>query len=191
MSAFLSSQDTIRALATFWEESLTRSRYGTPSMELGRAIGCAALAAGKPWPADCYETAADLVHSANGSAAAVAFELLLAENVASLQARYPDSPEMWAAAASYRYAPSPMVRLWINANRCGQLVGLVRGFAYQACEHRSWEHSPGYQLILQIKDQLLAQLETRDSGTESTRLWASWEEPETTEPVPVRLSALL
>lgn len=191
MSAFLSSQDTIRALATFWEESLLRSRYGTPRDELARAIGCAATEAGNSWPYDTASRAYKLISLAGGSPAGAVFELLLAENVASLQARYPDSPEMWQAADGYRYAVSYMARRWLNTNRCGQLVGLVRGFSYQACEHRSWRQSVGYQLILQIKDQLLAQFEQRDAISENDRLWAEWSEPEASEPQPVRLSALL
>jgi len=189
MSAYLSSEDVLRALATYWEESLLRNRYETTGGALERAIGCSALAAGKRWPEDCAVRARDLVRLARGSAAGVVFELLLAENVASLEARYPESPEMWSAAAGYRFKPSPQVRRWLNGYQHGSVVGLVRGYSYQACEHPGWETSIGWQLVQQIKDQLLKHLESRDCG--EAQLWASWEEPEQTEPVPVRLSALL
>ena len=123
-----------------------------------------------------------MIRLAGGSPAAAVFELLLAENVASLQARYPDSPEMWQAAEGYRYRPCAGVRRWINANKCGPIVGLVRGFNYQSCEHASWEKSIGWQLLQQIRHQLLIHLENRD--TENAQLcWADWQEFADAEPV--------
>ncbi len=190
MSAYLASADCISALATYWHESLLRSRYEQPTHALGRAIGCAALAAGKPWPADAHLKADKLLNLASrtGGPASAAFELLLAENVASLQARYPDSPDMWQAASSYRYKPSAYIRDILNRGYGqGALVGMLRGFKYQACEHDAWESSIGFQICEQISYQLLRHLEARD-GSET---WASWDEPVQTEPQPVRLSALI
>ena len=188
MSAYLSSADCISALATYWEESLIRRRYSSPADEIGRAIGCASMAQGKGFPFDSYEKGRKLVGLASNQPASVVFELLLAENVASLKARYPDSPDMWQAAKAYRYKPSAYVRSLFNRGLGhGTIVGMLRGFKYQACEHDAWPTSIGYQLCEQISAQLLEHLRSRDDA----ETWASWEEPTTTEPQPIRLSALI
>lgn len=171
MSAFLSSVDAIAALATYWGSP--SSTISAPRNELSRAIGCASLAAGKGWPAATAATADRLIRLANGSPARACFELLLAENVASLQSRYPSCPEMWQAAESYRYRPSQAVSHWQGRRQTGRLVGILKGYEYQSCEHDGWRHSIAYQICQQITSRLLEDFAALTGGADT---WASFDE---------------
>ena len=126
-----------------------------------------------------------------GSAEKAAFALLVLENVKSLISRYPSADEMFKEASSYRFKRSAQVMRWLHYAPLGHgfLVGMVKGYAYQSCEHESWEQSAAFQLCEQIKGFLLSDLERRDCQEQGS--WASFTEPVTTQSAPISLSALL
>ena len=172
MSAYLTSNDTINALVTYWELSARHGNYSTPQQQLMRAH--MAINGWNDYQAD--KDTMELIHK-HGTPERAAFALLVAENVRSLEARYPDSPAMWSAAELYTFKRSGSVQRWMIYAPHGQgnLVGMARGYGYQACEHDNWASSVAYQLIEQIKYALLGDLERRDCKGENQ--WASFEEP--------------
>lgn len=177
MSAYLSSCDAIAALATYFAH-----RTRQPEQELSRVLANAAFArlqranpetAYGEYNACSREALATI--AAHGGPARAVFALLLQENQRSLEARYAGD-EDYRDAAGYAYAPSAAVRRWICARTTGQLVGILRGYEYQSCEHREWEQSDAYAICQSIRRALLSDLESRDCG--DTPNWASWAEPE-------------
>lgn len=72
--------------------------------------------------------------------------MLWMENLISIHARYPDTvdhPEVVPGSLegddveAYTYAPGIKV---VNLDPLG-LLGVIRGYGYQACEHRGWRNS--------------------------------------------------
>lgn len=191
MSAYLTSNDTISALVTYWGTMASRG-CSTSEAQLSRCYSLAKRAqnGGEGWYFDWASSEVDALRKSQ-SLETVVFNHLLQENVNSLQARYPDSPEMWSGAKVYRLRRSAQVSRWINYRPLGQghLVGMVRGYEYQSCEHDGWEKSVAYQICQQIRQFLLQDLEARDCGDRTC--WASYEEPSSTDSAPVSLSALL
>ena len=177
MSAFLSSNDAISALATYWESSCNPSNFTTPADSLLRAFAqtCEAIHG-------VYDTGwATTEHQASrekfGTADAVGlvFQLLLNENLASLAARYPDwVDDNEATAKGYRFRRLRTVHAWQNQNQLGKLVGIVNGYCYQACEHDSWSKSVAYQIIKQIERNMLKNMEARDCGSNTN--WADFKD---------------
>jgi hypothetical protein len=185
MSAFLSSADTINALATYWAlRAGTPGSYSTPADSLSRAIGASDRARGA-----CQDPSkADAEVAAIADAAdpfSAAFRILLLENQRSLEARYPEDADYRTAGPEYRPQRLPIVQYWICSRTTGELVGLLRGFEYQACEHDGWETSAAHEICSQIRRWLLADLETRDCGDNGSN-WASWEAPEDPRAVAMR-----
>jgi hypothetical protein len=192
MSAYLASNDAISALTTYWEQSARLGNYTTPRDQLTRAHAAASDRSGFGWNHHRATTEAqDLIHE-HGTPERAVFALLLAENIRSLEARYPDSPEMWSAAELYRFSPSASVQRWMHyaPHGHGHLVGMASSYAYQACEHDGWPCSVAYQLIEQIRSALLRDLERRDCKEGGQG--ASFEEPapDPFTPQPVSLSGL-
>lgn len=191
MSAYLTSNDTINALVTYWGIMSNRG-CSTAGAQLSRCYAFAQRAknGGEGWYFDWAAREVDALRKTQ-SLEAVVFNHLLQENVNSLQARYPDSSDMWSAADSYRLRRSAQVSRWVNYRPFGQghLVGMVRGYEYQSCEHDGWDKSVAYQICQQIRQLLLQDLESRDCGDRTN--WASYEEPTSAEPAPMSLSALL
>lgn len=176
MSAYLCSNDTLSALTTFWELYSDRGADNAKD-QLARAFCWFYDSNGKK----CYsyshgiEQALKAIEK-HGTPANAVFQLLLNENVKSLQARYPNTEEMWAAAEGYRFRRSSAVLRWTAYKPCGHgnLVGMARGYSYQSCEHEGWEQSTALRIIEQIENYLLKALEERDCGTEGQ--WASYTE---------------
>lgn len=193
MSAYLSSNDTINALVTYWSDSASHRNYTTPKDSLCRAFAMAKLAQeeSRAYPHDWAEEQTMKAITEYGGAEKAAFALLLLENVKSLISRYPDDDEMFEDAYLYRFNRSAQVMRWLHYAPLGHgfLVGMVKGYVYQSCEHESWEQSAAFQLCKQIKDFLLSDLERRDCNGEGS--WASFVEPVTTAAAPARLSAIL
>jgi hypothetical protein len=196
VSAYLTSNDTISALVTYWSASASHKNYTTPTDALCRAFAMAKRAEGgnpEAYPLDWASKEASKAVARYGSVEAAAFALLTLENVKSLLARYPGDDDMWEAAKGYRFKRSAQVMRWIQGHSGprghGFIVGMVRGFSYQACEHESWEHSPAFQLCEQIKAYLLNDLESRDCPDGG--MWACYEEPASVGAVPISLSSLL
>lgn len=177
MSAYLSSCDAIAALATYFA---WRTRQ--PEQELSRVLANAAFARlQRANPEIAYgeynvcSRGADAIIAAHGGPARAVFALLLQENQRSLEARYPGD-EDYRDAEDYAYAPSAAVRRWIAQRTTGQLVGILRGYEYQSCEHPEWQQSDAHAICQSIRRALLSDLESRDCGDAPN--WASWAEPE-------------
>jgi|TARA_R100000081_G_scaffold11083_1_gene4475 hypothetical protein len=190
MSAFVASADCLNALATYWERKASH-RGGSAEDALMRAVMNHRLAYGNrsdDYAADLAadrEAAARLLKIAGGLPLRAVFLILLAENENSLKARYGDEPG--DNGPEYVGRSLPIVDRWMMARKTGQLVGLLNGYTYQACEHDEWEKSIAYFICQQIRDHLLRDFEARDCGSEG--LWASWSAP-AEGPGPVRLSTL-
>ena len=182
MSAFLSSSDCISALAYYWEMRCKQpGNFTTPTDSFINAVARADLAS----RATAAEWA-DPYMSRHGGAARACYRELLIENQNSLKDRYPNDEEMWDA-EGYSYQPAGIVQSWVIERNTGHLVGLLRGYEYQACEHDGWEKSTAYQLCRQIERFLLKDLENRDCPEGGN--WASWEAPE--DPRTVRMLSAL
>jgi hypothetical protein len=177
MSAYLASNDAISALTTYWEQSARFGNYTTPRDQLIRAHAAASDRSGNGWNHYQADKDARELICEHGSPERAAFALLVAENVCSLQTRYPDSPDMWSAAELYRFRPSASVQRWMHyaPHGHGHLVGMASSYEYQACEHAEWPCSVAYQLIEQIRTALLRDLERRDCKEGGQG--ASFEEP--------------
>ena len=183
MSANLSSPDTINALATYWERSPSQpGSLTTPATSLDKAWIFSCNARGDRAPDQQVQSTIQNMHPFEA-----VFALLLLENQRSLAARYPSpsDADMYDAPSSYYRAQRlPIVDYWIGGRITGQMVGLVRGYVYQVCEHEDWTTSVAYFLIEQIEYSLLEDLEARDCGQEGN--WANFEAPEDPREVAMR-----
>jgi hypothetical protein len=171
MSAFLSSNDAISALATYWETSCNPRSFTTPATAL-----LAALAETCEEIHGVYDQLRES-HEKFGTTDAVGlvFQLLLSENVASLAARYPDFvEETEATAKGYCFRRLRTVQAWANNHELGKLVGIANGYCYQSCEHDGWSKSVAYQIIKQIERNMLKSMEARDCGCDTN--WADFSE---------------
>jgi len=188
MSAFLSSPDTLSALVTYWAAKASApGSYSTPADSLLRAyqFSCRARS-GSSGDLVIDDEVATLIGANNPAKAAdTAYRILLLENQRSLAARYPDDDGYRAAGARYTYRRLPIVQFWLSTQATGQLVGLLRGYAYQSCEHDGWETSTARKLCDQIERWLLGDLEAKDCGPNGGN-WASWEAPEDPRAVAMR-----
>ena len=184
MSAYLTSCDTISALVTYWYESAAADRYHTPESAL---ISAFYGTTGNHYAAE--RAVKDLIYSINGAGKfeKAVFQLLVSENVLSLQACYPHAPEMWENAENYVFKRSQSVFRWMNYAPFGHgnLVDMARGYSYQSCEHEGWKKSVAFEIIQQIRAFLLGDLAKRD--TDGKLHWASFEEPASAAPEMVRL----
>ena len=166
-----------------------RDNYTNPAEQLVRAHLAASARSGKGWNHhQAIDDAQSLIHSLNGTPATAAFALLVAENVRSLQFRYPGDTDMYSAADLYRFRPSASVRRWMHYAPCGQgnLVGIASGYVYQSCECDDWDCSIAFQLIQQIRAFLLEDLKRRDCEDECSG--ASFEEPKPSASTPQLVS---
>jgi len=181
MSAYLSSSDTLSALASYWLASHEQHTYSYPISDLRRALYHGTP--GMNW-GDASVTADKL--SDGRSLGLVVYELLLAENQASLAARYPDA-EDYRKAEGYAYKFDRAVERSVQRNKTGWIVSLLNGYEYQSCEHDGWTRSVGYQLCLQIRKFLCDDLQRLQDPDEQHCYWANydrsvWEAPKPSVP---------
>lgn len=169
MSAYLSSSDTLSALASYWLASHEQHTYSYPISDLRRALYHGTP--GMTW-GDASVTADKL--SDGRSLGLVVYELLLAENQASLAARYPDA-EDYRKAEGYAYKFDRAVERSVQRNKTGWIVSLLNGYEYQSCEHDSWTRSVGYQLCLQIRKFLCDDLQRLQDPDEQHCYWANYD----------------
>lgn len=169
MSAYLSSSDTLSALASYWLASHEQHTYSYPISDLRRALYRGTP--GMTW-GDASVTADKL--SDGRSLGLVVYELLLAENQASLAARYPDD-EDYRSADGYAYSFDRAVERSVQRNKTGWIVSLLNGYEYQSCEHDGWTQSVGYQLCLQIRRFLCDDLQRLQDPDEQHAHWASYD----------------
>jgi len=169
MSAFLSSNDCLNALATYWG-CKHRERGDDRRNALTRAV----YNSSEP-TADSWRSSSELVDAwlATETPERVVWKLLLMENVLSLNARYPNDPEM-SDFTGYAFKPSRRVIEHNVFRGSAFVVGLVTGYEYQSCEHDGWGKSVAYQICQQIRYHLLKDF--AKSGGESAETWASWTE---------------
>lgn len=169
MSAYLSSSDTLSALASYWLASHEQHTYSYPISDLRRALYHGTP--GMNW-GDASVTADKL--SDGRSLGLVVYELLLAENQASLAARYPDA-EDYRKAEGYAYKFDRAVERSVQRNKTGWIVSLLNGYEYQSCEHDGWTRSVGYQLCLQIRKFLCDDLQRLQDPDEQHCYWANYD----------------
>lgn len=187
MSAFLCSPDDLNALVTYWEHMTN-----APSSFTGKVLGgiypgdAIARAIAASWrdrnphgicdPTRRDHAAIDIV-SKSKTARSACFRILLQANLDSLSARYPQdgSDTYESVGAEYSVKRLPIVMEWIMKRQTGHLVGLCKGYEYQACEHDGWSTSVAFHLVQQIKTMLLDDLQMRDCGDKG--LWAGWTAP--------------
>lgn len=169
MSAYLCTSDTLSALATYWYETTMRNHLADPVSDITRAIYHGSP--GMPW-GDATIKAQQLCEGR--SPALVVYELLLSENQASLEARYPKSPD-YRSAEGYAFSPDPQVVRAVNHSRTGWLVSLLNGYEYQSCEHLGWSSSIGQALCHQIRRMLTQDLMEKQDPDRKHVHWASYE----------------
>lgn len=84
------------------------------------------------------------------------FWVLVNENTRSLQARYPQYPDMWANAKNYKF------RYIEGAKRLysvGEMAKALDCLEYQSCEAEKHEQTEAYKLVQSMRKHLLTQLE--------------------------------
>ena len=203
MSAHLTDQDCINALATFWYEYHSQPRNERPEMALERAYVIAPEELF--FKKDSYKRKEDWIEGNSLKArkraskqieaqepvykalapCRVVYDLLLNENVRSLQARYPDDSEeplqdrMWYN--EYQFKKSSTVTKWLSDRDPRGLMmvwQMLRGWEYQSCEHYEFKNSVAYQIKKQIEYGILKTLEKIHCPNNEDRVWTSWEDPQ-------------
>ena len=200
MSAHLTDQDCINALATLWYEYHKLPRSEAPQAALERAfciapeqtttLGFAKL--GYFEQQNELRRRAELLIKASQpaykglAACRVVYDLLLNENVRSLQARYPDDMKeplqdrIWYN--EYDFKKSSTVTKWVSERDSRGLLmvwQMLRGWSYQSCEHFEYRNSVAYQIEQQIEYAILDLLKKRHCpDQEKDRVWTSWKDPQ-------------
>ena len=189
MSCFLSSADCLNALATYWERKSSQPRqYRTAEQQINRAVMLHARAMGAPFnPTAHAATTERLLKTVRGNALKCVFGILLDENKTSIEARYDDTDDMTETGPEYVGRSIPVVDYWIQRRETGNIVSLLDGYCYQACESDGWESSAAFMICEQIRAYLLEDLSQRDCGDD--RHWASFTAPE--DPRAVRMREAL
>ena len=203
MSAHLTDQDCINALATFWYEYHSQPRNERPGQALERAylIAPEELSFKK----DCYKRTEDWREGNSFKARSrasrqieaytpeyktlapcpVVFNILLRENERSLQALYSDDWEqpikdrMWHN--EYKFKKSSTVTKWLSDRDPKGLMmiwQMLRGWEYQSCEHYEFRNSVAYQIKQQIEYGILKTLEKIHCPNDEDKVWTSWEDPQ-------------
>ena len=195
MSAHLTDQDCINALATFWYEYHSQPRNERPGQALERAylIAPEEVSIKK----DYFERMEDFRLRASSQIEAytpeyktlapcpVVFNILLRENERSLQALYPDDwkqpikERMWAN--EYEFKKSSTVTKWLSDRDPKGLMmvwQMLQGWEYQSCEHYEFRNSVAYQIKQQIEYGILNTLKKIHCPNDEDRVWTSWEDPQ-------------
>jgi hypothetical protein len=191
MSAHLTDQDCINALATFWYEYHKQPRSESPQNALERAFLIANEEVSTK--TDYFENQNELRYRAirlieaqqpvyKGLASCrVIFDILFNENVRSLEARYPnDYKDM--ICYNYEFKKSSTIVKWINDRDSRGLLmvwQMLRGWEYQSCEHFEFKNSVAYQIKLQIEYGILDILKKiHCPNQEKDTVWTNWTDPQ-------------
>ena len=195
MSAHLTDQDCINALATFWYEYHKQPRSESPQNALERAflIANEEVSTKK----DYFDNLNELKYRAiklieaqqpvyKGLARCkVIYDILLNENVRSLMARYPDDSKepltsrIWYN--EYEFKKSSTIVKWVNErNSKGLLMiyQMLQGWDYQSCEHFEYRNSVAYQIREQIQYGILDILKKVHCPNDEDQVWTSWTDPQ-------------
>ena len=190
MSAHLTDQDCINALATFWYEYHKQPRNEAPEQALERAylIAPEEVSLKK----DYFERIEDFRLRASKqieaqkpvykglASCSVVFNLLFNENVRSLQARYPDDYQELIS-SNYEFKKSSTVTKWLSDRDPRGLMmvwQMLQGWEYQSCEHYDFRNSVAYQIKQQIEYGILNTLKKIHCPNDEDRVWTSWEDPQ-------------
>ena len=190
MSAHLTDQDCINALATFWYEYHKQPRSESPKQALERAylIAPEEVCLKKDYFAiietfrirvDSMIEAQEPVYKGLASCSVV-FNLLFNENVRSLQARYPDDYQDMIS-SNYKFKKSSTVTKWLSDRDPRGLMmiwQMLQGWEYQSCEHYEFRNSVAYQIKQQIEYGILNTLKKIHCPNDEDRVWTSWEDPQ-------------
>ncbi len=169
MSAYLCSDDTLNALATYW---FIKSGNSWDDPSKSQVFKRALRTVNKEYfyktrgefckdPLKLYadfqhyidEYYDELLKSSHNDLYELVFDTLLLENKNSLNARYSNPTDMFRD--SYIHRLSNCVVNWVDNKQSGYLVGIVNNYDYQSCEHENYEKSLGYAILNQIKNYLL------------------------------------
>ena len=195
MSAHLTDQDCINALATFWYEYHKTPGNESPQNALERAflIAKEEVSIKK----DYFENQNELRYRAirlieaqkdvyKGLASCrVIYDILLNENIRSLQALYPDDIKeplenrMWFN--EYDFKKSTTVVKWVSDRDPKGLLMLwqmLKGWEYQSCEYFEFQNSVAYQIKQQIQNGILNILQKKFCINDQDNVWTSWEDPQ-------------
>ena len=195
MSAHLTDQDCINALATFWYEYHKQPRNERPGQALERAYLIAKEEISLK--EDYFENQNELRYRSirlieaqqdvyKGLASCrVIYDILLNENIRSLQTRYPDDIKeknenrIWYN--EYDFKKSSTVVKWLSDRDPKGLMmiwQMLRGWEYQSCEHYEFRNSVAYQIKQQIEYGILDTLKKIHCPNDEDRVWTSWEDPQ-------------
>ena len=195
MSAHLTDQDCINALATFWYEYHKTPGNESPQNALERAFVIAKEEISLK--EDYFENHNELRYRAiklieaqqdiyKGLASCrVIYDILLNENIRSLQARYPDDIKeknenrIWYN--EYDFKKSSTVVKWVSDRDPKGLLMLwqmLKGWDYQSCEHFEFRNSVAYVIKQQIQDGILNILKKKFCVNDEDNVWTSWEDPQ-------------
>jgi len=195
MSAHLTDQDCINALATFWYEYHKQPRSESPQNALERAFIIAQEET--TLKKDYFDNQNELRLRAirlieaqqpayKGLASCrVIYDILLNENIRSLQARYPDDSKeplenrIWFN--EYEFKKSSTIVKWVNDRDSRGLLmiyQMLQGWDYQSCEHFEYRNSVAYQIKEQIQYGILDILKKVHCPGDKDRVWTSWTDPQ-------------
>ena len=195
MSAHLTDQDCINALATFWYEYHKTPGNESPQQALERAFLIAKEEISLK--EDYFENQNEIRYRAiklieaqkdvyKGLASCrVIYDILLNENIRSLQALYPDDIKeplenrMWFN--EYDFKKSSTVVKWVSDRDTKGLLMLwqmLKGWEYQSCEHFEFKNSVAYQIRQQIQNGILNILQKKFCVNDEDNVWTSWEDPQ-------------
>ena len=195
MSAHLTDQDCINALATFWYEYHKLPNSESPQSALERAFIIAKEET--TTKKDYFDNQNELRLRAiklieaqqpvyKGLASCrVVYDILLNENIRSLQARYHDDSKeplenrIWFN--EYDFKKSSTVVKWVSERDSRGLLmvwQMLRGWDYQSCEHFEYRNSVAYQIKEQIQYGILDILKKVHYPEDKDRVWTSWEDPQ-------------
>tara|TARA_R100000734_G_C3270257_1_gene66423 strand:- start:87 stop:710 length:624 start_codon:yes stop_codon:yes gene_type:complete len=195
MSAHLTDQDCINALATFWYEYHKTPSNESPQQALERAflIAPEEISLKK----DYFENQNELRYIAiklieaqqdvyKGLASCkVVYDILLNENIRSLQAQYPDDlkepfkSRIWYN--EYDFKKSSTIVKWVNDRDSKGLLmiyQMLQGWEYQSCEHFEYRNSVAYQIKEQIQYGILDILKKVHCPNDKDQVWTSWTDPQ-------------
>ena len=195
MSAHLTDQDCINALATFWYEYHKLPRSESPQSALERAFIIAQEETSLK--KDYFENQNELRYRAiklieanqdvyKGLASCrVIYDILLNENIRSLMARYPDDSKqplksrIWYN--EYDFKKSSTIVKWVNDRDSKGLLmvyQMLQGWDYQSCEHFEYRNSVAYQIKEQIQYGILDILKKVHCPNDEDQVWSSWTDPQ-------------
>ena len=195
MSAHLTDQDCINALATFWYEYHKLPNSESPQNALERAFVIAKEEISLK--EDYFDNQNELRYRAiklieaqqdvykRLASCRVIYDILLNENIRSLKARYPnDSKEplksrIWYN--EYDFKKSSTVTKWVSERDSRGLLmvwQMLRGWSYQSCEHHEFRNCVAYQIEQQIQYGILDILKKVHCPEDKDRVWTSWTDPQ-------------